>query len=84
MSPKKETPNETEEMAAPLSLNDLRAILSDEITKIRNGRSTPATVNAVSNATGKILSSVKLEIEYHKLIGKTPTIPMLAGEGEAE
>lgn len=61
----------------PLNLNDLRAILSDEIVKIRAGESTPATVNAVTNASGKILSTVKLEMEYFKLIGKTPNIPML-------
>ena len=56
------------------TVNDLRAILTEEIEKIRTGQTTAANVNAITNATGKILSSVKMEIEYNKLIGKTPKI----------
>lgn len=55
------------------SLNELRGILSDEITKLRDGASTPAGVNAVSNASGKILSTYKLELEVAKILGKKPT-----------
>lgn len=66
-----------------MSLNDIRAVLTDEIKKIREGTTTAANVNAISNATGKILSTVKLEMEYYKLIGKTPHIPLLLGDGEA-
>jgi hypothetical protein len=62
----------------PLSLDELRGILSDEIHKIRAGESTAASVNAISNATGKILSSVKLQMEYARLTGQKPDIPMLA------
>jgi hypothetical protein len=60
-----------------LSLSDLRSILSEQIEKIRTGQATAASVNAISNASGKILSSIKLELEYHKMIGKTPNIPAL-------
>lgn len=60
-----------------LDINGLREILSDEIEKLRNGETTPANVNAVTNATGKILSTVKLEMEYHKLLGKTPDIDFI-------
>ena len=35
-------------------LNELREILSDEIQKIRENKTTPANVNAITNATGKI------------------------------
>ncbi len=56
------------------TLVDLRKILSEEIDKIRNGKTIAANVNAISNATGKILSSVRLEMEYAKLLGKTPKI----------
>ena len=62
------------------SLNDLRTILSDEIDKIRSGTTTPANVNAITNASGKIMSSIKLELEYAKLSGKTPKIDFLAIE----
>jgi hypothetical protein len=59
------------------NLNELRGILSDELQRLRDGDTTAANVNAISNATGKILSTVKLEMEYAKLTGKTPDIPML-------
>jgi flagellar biosynthesis/type III secretory pathway chaperone len=59
------------------TVNDLRTILAEEISKIRNGTTTAANVNAITNATGKILSTVKMEIEYNKLLGKTPFIPFI-------
>lgn len=59
------------------TVNDLRVILAEEIDKIRAGTTTAANVNAVTNATGKILSTVKMEIEYNKLLGKTPHIPFI-------
>ena len=52
----------------------MRNILSEEIDKLREGKTTAANVNAVTNATGKILSTVKLEMEYAKLLGKNPHI----------
>lgn len=60
-----------------IDIISLREILAEEITKLRNGETTPANVNAVTNATGKILSTVKLEMEYHKLLGKTPEIEFI-------
>ena len=33
---------------------------------------------------GKSLSTVKLQMEYYKQIGKTPVIPLLLGEGAAD
>lgn len=59
------------------TVNDLRVILAEEIEKIRSGQTTAANVNAIVNATGKILTTVKMEIEYNKLIGKTPNIDFI-------
>jgi hypothetical protein len=59
------------------TINDLRVILAEEIGKIRAGETTAANVNAIVNATGKILTTVKMEIEYNKLIGKTPNIDFI-------
>lgn len=59
------------------TVNDLRVILAEEIAKIRAGTTTAANVNAITNATGKILSTVKMEIEYSKLLGRTPHIPFI-------
>ena len=55
------------------NINELRAILCDEIDRIREGKSTAPQVNAVVNATGKIFQSIKMELDYHKLIGRKPT-----------
>lgn len=60
-----------------MDINNLRTILAEEIGKLREGSTTPANVNAITNATGKILSTVKLEMEYHKLLGKTPDIDFI-------
>jgi len=60
-----------------MDINSLRTILAEEIGKLRDGETTPANVNAITNATGKILSTVKLEMEYHKLLGKTPDIDFI-------
>lgn len=59
------------------SLDELRVVLSDSIRDLRTSEASAANVNAISNATGKILSSVKLQMEYYRLIGKTPDIPIL-------
>lgn len=64
-------------MAKKVNIDDIRRILGEEIEKLRNGDTTAANVNAVTNATGKILSTIKLEMEYCKLVGKTPTIDFI-------
>lgn len=56
------------------NINDLREILSEEIDKLREGKTTPANINAITNATGKIFSSIKLEMEYAKMLGEKPEI----------
>lgn len=66
------------------SINELREILCDEIDKLRNDKTSAANVNAVTNATGKVLSSVKLEMEYQKMIGKRPDISFLKTAKEIE
>jgi hypothetical protein len=69
-----------DEPSEAFTLDEIRLILSEEIRKIQDGSTTAANVNAISNATGKILSSVKLQMEYYRLTGKPlPPIPMLTG-----
>ena len=57
-----------------LDINGIRKILAEEIDKLRKGKTNAASVNAVTNATGKILTTVKLEMEYCKQVGQTPSI----------
>lgn len=53
------------------NMDDIRQVLSDEIERLRTGKSTPANLNAITNGVGKIISTVKLEIECAKLANKT-------------
>lgn len=53
-------------------MNDIRGMLCEEIQKLRENKTTPANVNAITNATGKILSTIKMELEYAKLSNKKP------------
>jgi hypothetical protein len=66
------------------SLDELRVVLSDSIRDLRVSEASAANVNAISNATGKILSSVKLQMEYYRLIGRTPDIPILLSKTDQE
>ncbi len=58
----------------PTTLAALRTILFDEIDKLREGKTTPQNVNAISNSTGKILSSIRVEMDYCKMVNRTPAI----------
>lgn len=59
----------------------IRKILADEIELIRKGDSNPSRANAIANMVGKILASVKLDIEVHKYIAKADalelTVPLI-------
>ena len=61
-----------------LSLGNIREVLWEEVAQLKSGNTSPANVNAICNATGKILSSVKIEMEFAKLTGQAPRIDMLA------
>ena len=63
------------------TINDMRAILAEEIQKLRNGDTTAANVNAIVNASGKILTTVKMEIDYARLLGHTPDIAFIEAKG---
>jgi len=63
-------------MATP-TVNEIRDTLWDNVQGIKAGTTTAAACNAMTNAIGKILASVKLQMEYCKLTGKQPDIPLL-------
>jgi len=59
------------------NMNDIRQMLAEEIQKLRDKQTTPANVNAIVNATGKILSTIKMEIDYAKLTNKHAKIDFI-------
>ena len=50
--------------------DQVRQVLIEEIDLIKKGESNPSRANAVANLVGKILSSVKLDIEVQRYIGE--------------
>jgi hypothetical protein len=52
-----------------LNVTEVREALSKTIVGLQQGTTTPNVANAVSKATGKLLISIKLEMDYHRLFG---------------
>lgn len=62
--------------------DELREFLSNELEKVSKQESTPAAANACANLAGKMLSSVKMELEYNKMIGATANISFLKNSNQ--
>lgn len=61
------------------NVEDLRNYMAEELERLRTKESTPATANAAANIAGKMMSSVKMELEYNKMVGASPNISFLNG-----
>ena len=59
------------------TMHQIREMLCEEIDSLRAKTTTPANVNAIVNATGKILTTVKMEMEYAKLMNKQPDLQFM-------
>lgn len=62
---------------APSTANDLMEVMAENIQRLRDGEASPAVANAIVNSAGSMLRIVKLQMEYAKMIGEKPSIPML-------
>jgi hypothetical protein len=60
-----------------LTMAQLRGILSETVLLLRNEEKPPASANAISNAIGKFLSTIRLEMDYQRLSGRKAIIPLL-------
>jgi hypothetical protein len=59
------------------TVEELRDFMAKDLERVSKGETTPATANAAANLCGKILQSVKLELEYNKITGTHPNISFL-------
>lgn len=59
------------------NMSDIQATLWEQVQGLREGKTTPANANAVSNAIGKMFTGVKIELEFARMTGATPRIPFL-------
>ena len=60
------------------NIQEIRDILCEEIDKLRNKTTTPSNVNAIVNAVGKVLTTVKMEMEHAKLTNSQPNMKFMA------
>lgn len=56
-----------------LSMKAIQNVLWNEIHSLRTGETSAANVSAITNATGKILSTVAMQLKYAQLTGEKPT-----------
>lgn len=66
----------------PATAGDLLDVLGENIQRLRDGEATPAVANAIVNSSAAMLRIVKLQMDYAKMTGRTPEIPMLLTSGE--
>lgn len=60
-----------------LTPTGLRLTLAETLGKLSNGDISVNAANAIANTAGKIFSSYKLQIDYHKHINKQAHLPEL-------
>lgn len=60
-----------------MQIAHLRDVLAEQIELLRHKQTTPQLANAITNATGKIISTVRLEFEYARMTNKRPKSPNL-------
>lgn len=56
------------------TLRDLTDRLLAEVDDLVAGKTNPARLNAVTNATGKFISAIRIQLEYAKARGFKPQI----------
>ena len=59
--------------------HELRATLCDTIAAVRAKTITPDAAEAVSNASGKIIASLRIELEYRRQRGEVPELEFIDG-----
>lgn len=62
---------------APVTATDLLQVMGENIQRLRDGEATPAVANAIVNSSAAMLRIVKLQMDYAKMTGATPSIPLL-------
>ena len=60
-----------------MNIETLRSILIETVTELRAGTTPPGTAEAISNASGKIIASIRLQLEYAKARGEVPKMAFM-------
>lgn len=62
------------------NMDEVRAALTSVYNGLKDGSVKPNIACEMNNACGKIINTVKLELEYYALIKETPHIRFLQSE----
>ena len=65
------------------NITDLRKELITVFDGLKHGALTPAVATELNNAAGKIIATVKVQLEYSTLREEKPCIPFLKTKGDA-
>lgn len=63
---------------------ELRAVLAEVISGIRDETMDTKKAEAISNAAGKMISSAKAQIEYYQMRKERPKIAFLSTRGNSD
>ena len=66
----------------PRPAQDLIDVALENIQHLRDGLTTPAIANASVNNIAIVLRVAKMQMDYAKMTGKTPHIPLLLTGGD--
>ena len=64
-------------MIKPTNTSELRAVLCEIIAAVREKTITPDAAEAISNASGKIVASLRVELEYRRMRGEVPKMQFM-------
>lgn len=64
-------------MKTPTTTTELRAVLCETISAVKSQAMTPDAAEAISNASGKVIASLRVELEYRRMRGEVPSLPFL-------
>lgn len=60
------------------NIHELRESLARTLEKVSTGELSPAAANAAANVSGKVLATIKMELDFSKMSGNVPAIEFLA------
>lgn len=64
-------------MNTPTTSTELRSALCETIAAVRDKSMPPDAADAISNASGKIIASLRVELEYRRVRGEIPDVPFM-------
>jgi len=64
------------------TIDELNAYVLKQIQRVGDGEFSPASLNAIANACGKIVSGINTQLQYSKITGTTPYVGLIKPENK--